>query len=43
MALNVIEGDFHEASGTMVGERVATGSLEADAIFAANDMMAIGA
>ena len=43
VALNVIEGDFHEASGTMVGERVATGSLEADAIFAANDMMAIGA
>lgn len=43
VALNVIEGDFHEASGTMVGERVASGSLEADAIFAANDMMAIGA
>ncbi|MFN3775988.1 MAG: LacI family DNA-binding transcriptional regulator [Sphingomonas parapaucimobilis] len=41
--LSVIEGDFLEASGTMVGERVAAGTLAADAIFAANDMMAIGA
>ena len=43
VALTVIEGDCHEGSGAAVGESVAAGTLEADAIFAANDMMAIGA
>jgi LacI family transcriptional regulator len=39
----VVEGDFREGSGAVVGECVAAGTLEADAIFAGNDMMAIGA
>lgn len=43
VALSVIEGDFLEASGVAVGDRIGAGTLEADAIFAANDMMAIGA
>lgn len=42
LTLSVVEGDFREASGTIVGECVAAGTIEADAIFAANDMMAIG-
>jgi LacI family transcriptional regulator len=43
IALSVVEGDFREGSGAIVAECVAAGTLEADAIFAANDMMAIGA
>jgi LacI family transcriptional regulator len=43
VALSVVEGDFREGSGAIVAECVAAGTLEADAIFAANDMMAIGA
>jgi LacI family transcriptional regulator len=43
IALAVVEGDFREGSGAIVGNCVAAGTLEADAIFAANDMMAIGA
>lgn len=37
----VIEGDYSEASGTAVGERIA--ALECDGLFAANDEMAFGA
>ncbi|WP_022688167.1 LacI family DNA-binding transcriptional regulator [Sphingomonas phyllosphaerae] len=43
VALHVEGGDFRERSGAIVAECVAAGTLEADAIFAANDMMAIGA
>ncbi|WP_394646689.1 LacI family DNA-binding transcriptional regulator [uncultured Sphingomonas sp.] len=43
VALSIVEGDFREGSGAIVAECIASGTLEADAIFAANDMMAIGA
>lgn len=43
VALCVVEGDFREASGAAAATRIADGTLAGDAIFAANDMMAIGA
>ncbi len=43
VTLCVVEGDFREGSGAVVGACVAAGTIEADAIFAGNDMMAIGA
>ena len=41
--LEVIEGDFTEASGSAAAGRIVRDGMRADAIFAANDMMAIGA
>ncbi|TCP36725.1 LacI family DNA-binding transcriptional regulator [Sphingomonas sp. BK235] len=38
-----IAGDFGEASGAAAGEQIACGAVRADALFAANDEMAIGA
>jgi len=38
----VIEGDFNEDSGIAAARRILAGSEPCDAIFAANDMMAIG-
>lgn len=38
----VIEGDFTEESGREAGAALVTGSIAPDAIFAANDMMAVG-
>ncbi|MBB3691617.1 LacI family DNA-binding transcriptional regulator [Sphingomonas sp. BK580] len=43
VALTVIEGDFNEASGAAAAAQVAHGAVRADALFAANDAMAIGA
>jgi LacI family transcriptional regulator len=43
VALTVLPGDFHEASGVAAAERLLADGMPADAIFAANDMMAIGA
>ena len=43
VALTVIQGDFTEASGAAAGAQVARGTIQADALFAANDAMAIGA
>ena len=42
-AVEVIEGDFQEASGAAVVERVIAAGERFDAIFAANDSMAMGA
>lgn len=41
--LSVLQGDFSEASGVAAAERLASGAIVADALFAANDAMAIGA
>ena len=38
----IIEGDFHEASGHRAGCKLLAGSERPDAVFAANDMMALG-
>lgn len=38
----VIEGDFDEASGHRAGQALLAGSPRPDAVFAANDMMALG-
>lgn len=38
----VFEGDFGEASGWAAGARIAVSQVRPDAVFAANDMMAIG-
>lgn len=38
----VIEGDFTEDSGRRAATELVTGSIRPDAIFAANDMMAVG-
>ncbi|MDN5781224.1 MAG: LacI family transcriptional regulator [Luteimonas sp.] len=38
----ILEGDFHEASGHRAGGEVLAGAERPDAIFAANDMMALG-
>jgi DNA-binding LacI/PurR family transcriptional regulator len=43
VALTVIQGDFTEASGAAAAAQVARGAIRADALFAANDAMAIGA
>lgn len=39
----VLEGDFSEESGQRVGQALAAAAERPDALFAANDMMAIGA
>lgn len=38
----VLEGDFTEESGRAAASSLVTGSIKPDAIFAANDMMAVG-
>ena len=38
----VIQGDFSQASGRRAGEALARGSRPVDAVFAGNDMMALG-
>jgi len=38
----IFDGDFEEASGTDIGQRLAADPALADAVFAANDNMAIG-
>ena len=38
----VIEGDFREESGVQLAARILAGEVCTDAVFAANDMMAIG-
>jgi LacI family transcriptional regulator len=39
----IFEGDFSEESGARVGQQLAASGKRPDALFAANDMMAIGA
>ena len=39
---SVIEGDFTEESGYRAGQAIAAGAERPDAVFAANDMMAVG-
>jgi LacI family transcriptional regulator len=43
VALQTIEGDFYEESGRAAVELLLGGGRDFDAVFAANDMMAIGA
>ena len=43
VSLTVLPGDFHESSGVAAAERLLADGMPTDAIFAANDMMAIGA
>lgn len=38
----ILEGDFHEASGHRAGGQLLAGPGRPDAVFAANDMMALG-
>ena len=40
---DVVEGDFNQGSGHRAGARLMAGPARPDAVFAANDMMAIGA
>lgn len=40
--LDIVEGDFSEASGAAAADRIMRDGAPVDAIFAANDMMAIG-
>ena len=42
MRESVFEGDFSEAAGASAGRRIAQAKNRPDAVFAANDMMAIG-
>lgn len=42
MPLRVISGDFNEEAGEAAAREILAGDLPCDAVFAANDMMAIG-
>ena len=41
-APEILQGDFREASGERAGQRLLAGASLPDAVFAANDMMALG-
>lgn len=43
LASRVVEGDFDQASGYRAGRELAQGDDRPDAVFAGNDMMAVGA
>jgi len=42
MPVRIIEGDFNEAAGEAAAREILASDLPCDAVFAANDMMAIG-
>jgi len=42
MPVRIIEGDFNEAAGEAAARQILASDLPCDAVFAANDMMAIG-
>lgn len=42
VAPTIIAGDFNESAGDAAARRIVTGEIDCDAVFAANDMMALG-
>ncbi|MHA6720307.1 LacI family DNA-binding transcriptional regulator [Sphingomonas sp. RS6] len=42
VAPTIVAGDFNESAGDLIAQRIVAGEIDCDAVFAANDMMALG-